>query len=121
MKSTTVYFFSSTQSPVTVTCEIAETLFEKKQGLIGRSSLPDGQGMLFMFSLPWIRCFWMKGVLFPLDIIFIRKKKIVKIIHASCETALFPRFYCGFITAVIECTQGFCQRYGIEIGSRVDF
>ena len=65
----------------TFSVEVATTSAEQQQGLSGRSSLPTDQGMLFMFKTPNRYAFWMKGMKFPLDIVFIKDNKIVSIAH----------------------------------------
>jgi uncharacterized protein len=59
--------------------ELAKTDKEQQQGLSGRNSLPQDQGMLFIFKTPDRYPFWMKGMKFPLDIVFIKNNKIVTI------------------------------------------
>src|SRR3982751_313236 len=52
--------------------EMATTEDEKDIGLMNRSELADGQGMLFDFSPPQLVSMWMKNTLIPLDMIFIQ-------------------------------------------------
>lgn len=54
----------------TVQVEVAKTEAQRAQGLMGRTSLPAGQGMLFVFSYPQILTFWMKGTRMDLSIGF---------------------------------------------------
>lgn len=63
----------------TFSVEIATSSAQQQQGLSGRNSLPQDQGMLFVFKKADRYAFWMKGMKFPLDIIFIRNNKIVTI------------------------------------------
>lgn len=58
---------------------VADTEAKREIGLSGRNSLSDTQGMLFIFDSPTIPSFWMKGMKFPIDIIFLKDKKIVTI------------------------------------------
>src|SRR5487761_657283 len=51
--------------------EVATTSAQQQQGLSGRASLPQNQGMLFIFKTPDRYPFWMKGMKFSLDMIFI--------------------------------------------------
>lgn len=46
-------------------------------GLGQRDSYPDGRGMLFLFDAPYPYGFWMKGMRFPLDMVFLSRGKIV--------------------------------------------
>lgn len=50
--------------------EIADDADERAQGLMGRSTLAQNKGMLFIFPEEDIRTFWMKDTLIPLDILF---------------------------------------------------
>lgn len=50
--------------------EIADDPSEQAEGLMGRTELPEGQGMLFVFRKPQKLSFWMKNTKIPLDIFF---------------------------------------------------
>jgi hypothetical protein len=50
--------------------EIANTAAEREQGLMGRSTLAENQGMLFVFDPPQQASFWMVNTLLPLDVGF---------------------------------------------------
>jgi uncharacterized protein len=63
----------------TFSVELAKTIAEQQQGLSGRNSLPQDQGMLFVFKNADRYPFWMKGMKFSLDMIFIKDDKIVTI------------------------------------------
>lgn len=54
----------------TLRVEIARTPQEQSQGLMQRTSLEEGSGMLFVFEDSAVRSFWMKQTLLPLDILF---------------------------------------------------
>lgn len=51
--------------------EIADTPEKQEKGLMGRKSLPEDQGMLFIYDEPQDLSYWMKDTLISLDIIFI--------------------------------------------------
>jgi len=55
---------------ITVEAEIADEPSEHERGLMGRTVLPEGTGMLFVFGEERTLSFWMKNTLIPLDIIF---------------------------------------------------
>ena len=71
MDETEIEFKNSRNEKIKIKCEIAKTLYQKTKGLMHREDLDLNKGMLFIFTLPWIRIFWMKNVKIPLDIIFI--------------------------------------------------
>ncbi len=57
--------------------DIAATPETRVFGLGGRESYPAGRGMLFLFPEVNQHGFWMKGMHFPIDIIFMRSGRIV--------------------------------------------
>lgn len=64
----------------TLKTEIACTEKEKEYGLMNRTSLPENNGMLFIFNESQTLSFWMKDTLIDLSIAYIDKDwKIVDI------------------------------------------
>lgn len=61
--------------------EIADTQEKRSKGLGGRQALASDEGMLFVFPDTQKRPFWMKGLSFPLDFIWIREDKVVDLLH----------------------------------------
>ena len=51
--------------------ELAVTPAERRQGLSGREPLAPREGMLFVYGEPRLLSFWMNGMLFPLDFVWI--------------------------------------------------
>lgn len=43
----------------------------RAMGLMERTYLEEGAGMLFVFEEPGLHCFWMSNTLIPLDVIFL--------------------------------------------------
>ncbi len=65
-----------------VQTELAVKADERAKGLMGRPSLPEMRGMLFVFDRPGVQCFWMRNTLIPLSIAFLRDDgSIVNIEH----------------------------------------
>lgn len=58
---------------------VADDEDEKVQGLSGVESLDKNTGMLFIYDQPSYYTFWMKGMLFPLDFIWINNNTVVDI------------------------------------------
>ena len=68
------------------TVELAVTAERRSKGLAGRDSLAAGHGMLFVFSGPVVRDFWMEGCHIPLDIAFISPDmRVVKTYRMAVE------------------------------------
>ena len=59
--------------------EIANTKTKREKGLGGRSSLNEGEGMLFLFPKKDQYTFWMKDMQFPIDIIWIADGRVADV------------------------------------------
>lgn len=105
--------------------EIAKTLDEQQVGLSERDSLPQDQGMLFVYDKPDFYNFWMKNMKFPLDIIFIRDNKVVSVAQSAFPPGpnvtnpplIKPD---GMINKVLEVNSGISKKYNIKKGDKVD-
>lgn len=110
----------------TVRAEVAATIEAKQKGLSGRSGLADGQGMLFLFSSTGAQGFWMKGMRFPIDIVWLNGGTVVDIASSvpppasgEADTALqvyYPRLPAN---AAVELGAGVAARAGLKIGDTV--
>jgi len=97
----------------------AELSEDVARGLMGRTSLAEGQGMLFDMRTNAIHRFWMKGVLMPLDIVFIYGGVITGIIESAPAGDETGRFGSG--RYVLEVAGGWCRKRGVRVGQRVEF
>ncbi len=61
----------------TLNVEVADTADKRRKGLGGRESLGQTEGMLFIFDKADRYSFWMKGLKFPLDFVWIRGDTVV--------------------------------------------
>jgi uncharacterized membrane protein (UPF0127 family) len=61
--------------------EIAQTPDQKAKGLGHRKSLAKNWGMLFVYSQPGPYPFWMKGMKFNLDFVFINGIRVVDLVE----------------------------------------
>lgn len=82
-----IFVRNSSGEEIEIIVEIAETSKEKQQGLMGRESLCDNCGMLFVFEEDVEHGFWMKETYIPLSIAFISENgTIIEIQHMEPET-----------------------------------
>ena len=110
------------RSDANVILEIAVTDEEKAKGLMNRASLPENRGMVFVFRPARSVTFWMKDTLISLDMIFINKGKIVKIVKSAIPIQTQILYPSDFeVTEVIEVNGGFTDKYMIETGSTIQF
>lgn len=104
--------------------EITDSPSMRAKGLSGRTSLPQNQGMLFIFKTPGQYSFWMKEMLFPLDFVWIKGGAIVQIDKNikpqdyQPPNSLAPR---QEINQVLELNAGTAERLNIKVGDKIEF
>ena len=102
--------------------EIAETIAQRAQGLMGRKYLPMGAGMLFDFKITGPVVMWMKNTFIPLDILFISEKGvIVNIVRDTVPHSIRHISSIGPVRAVLELPGGSAKQFDIRAGDRVDY
>ena len=92
-------------------------------GLSKYKSIPNSRGMVFVFGKADYYPFWMKGMQFPIDIIYIKNDKVVTVLQnlkpgTSSPTIYYPT---GPANMVLEINAGLSQKDGITKGSEVEF
>lgn len=97
--------------------EIADEPAERQLGLGYRDSLPAGHGMLFVFDRPGRYGFWMKGMRFALDYVFICDGVVVDVqtnvpAPAGDELPVIVRAAADF-DQVLEVSAGFINPEGL--------
>jgi uncharacterized protein len=118
----TVILTRDSGAPVRVKVQLARTPEERQTGLMYRSKLETGTGMLFIFDQPEVQSFWMHNTLIPLDMIFIGGDlRVVGIIEKAEPLTLTPRTVGEKSQYVLEVEGGFSATYGIKKGSQVQF
>ena len=108
----------------TIKLEIAKSQKEITKGLSGRKELKKDKGMLFIFPDYQIRNFWMKDMLFLIDIIWILDNKIIGIeknVPLSTDVPLPIYQSPQAINYVLEVTAGFSDKNNIKINDPVIF
>ena len=111
---------------VTLAVELAATAGERALGLSGRSSIGRNTGMLFIYEADATPGFWMRGMLFPLDIIWIDGQG--EVVGVSSDLAPAPGgsqpslyYPPGPIRYVLEVNAGLAEELRIGPGSRALF
>lgn len=94
---------------------------KRRLGLGNRKELCEKCGMLFVFLEEKEHVFWMKDMLFPLDIIWLKDGKIV-LIEKNISQTSSETFGKGVISdSVIELNAGISDKLGIKEGDIVSF
>lgn len=107
----------------TINVEIADTQEKRIQGLSGRQSLAENQGMLFIFNTPDHYAFWMKGMNFSLDFIWIRGNEVIEITrNVKPEDYEPPKTLVSKdkIDKVLEVNAGVADRLNIKAGDKIE-
>lgn len=106
--------------------EIANNDDLRQKGLSSRENLPSDSAMLFVFNKSGVLNFWMKDMLFPLDLLWINEES--KIVHIeknllpcslSCPTYSSPKNPQSFSKYVLEINGGLSEIHNFSIGDTV--
>lgn len=102
---------------------VASTTEDEEKGLGGRDSMPEDQGMLFVFDNPGIYSFWMKDMQFSLDMVWIGQDKKVVGIASDISPSTYPDVFMAdsAILYVLELNSGAAERFGISTGTKLEF
>ena len=108
---------------VSLVAELAISNEERARGLMHRPSLPDGEGMLFVFDRDQQLSFWMKNTIIPLSIAFIASDGRITEIRDMRPLDLTPVVSARSVRYALEVPQGWFERVGVGPGDvvRIDF
>jgi uncharacterized protein len=101
--------------------EMANTPASREIGMMWRTSVPRGTGMLFDFKVSQPVYFWMENTLSSLDLIFIRADGTIANVAPNAtplSRAVIPS--AGPIVGVLEIGAGEARRLGIAAGQKVN-
>jgi uncharacterized protein len=107
--------------------EVASTAEQHQLGLMERTTLPENQGMIFVYETPQdtLGGYWMYRTRIPLDIAFIDPAGSIVTMHtmqpcASPNAQLCPSYRpTAPYLHVLEVNAGYFARHGVEIGDTV--
>lgn len=111
---------------VNVLADVADTDDKRIKGLDVRDNMTETEGMLFLFDADYPHPFWMNGMKFPLDIIWLDSNKTV--VHIEHSLPPCPnQFDCPNhqpdknARYVLETVAGFSDRHGVTDGTQAQF
>ena len=102
-----------------INAEVAATPEQREIGLMFRTSMPAGDGMLFVFERPSKQCFWMRNTLIPLSVAFLGDDGSVVNIEDMKPRTLDSHCSTQPVRFVLEMNEGWFAKRGIRAGSRV--
>lgn len=110
-----------------VKVDVADTKEKRTKGLGGRESLATDEGMLFIFDKPAQQVFWMKGMLIPLDFIWISGDRVVDILEnrqppaaGQADSTLEKYGPNTPVDKVLEVNANFIKEHNIQVGDRLE-
>jgi len=101
--------------------ELAGTAAEQAVGMMYRTAVPKGTGMLFPRRPVERAAFWMRNTYVPLDIIYIAPGGVIESIHNALPLTEVPIPSRGPVEAVLEIGAGEAARLGIAVGDKVEW
>lgn len=106
-----------------ISIEVAADAASREQGLMNRTHLAKGRGMLFVFPDDAPRWFWMKNTLIPLDILFFDANATLLSMQLNvppCKHDPCPTYASnGPARYVLELSGGSAERLHIESGDQM--
>jgi uncharacterized membrane protein (UPF0127 family) len=101
--------------------EVASRPDQRQRGLMQRTELPAGTGMVFLFPERVEIGFWMKGTLIPLSIAYVDGDRVVSTAEMTpCRDDPCPSYApAGPYTLAVEAPGGFFPSHGVGAGTRM--
>ncbi len=104
--------------------EIVDTDATRAQGLSDRTGLDPNTGMLFIFETPDRYTFWMKDMLFPIDMVFLKDGQVVNIANnvpppATPDEAPAVVQPLQAFNQTLELPAGDADKLGLKIGQKL--
>lgn len=111
---------------VRLLADIADTSQKKGLGLGVRDNMTETEAMLFPMEVEAQHGFWMNGMKFPIDIVWLGSDK--KVVHIEenlqpCPNVLDCKTYTPDRNAlyVLETVAGFTERHNVTVGMQAEF
>lgn len=105
--------------------ELAVSREEKQQGLMHRDRLPEGTGMLFIYTTAEPTRFWNRNVRFPIDILYFDANQAF--LHGDTHVPPCPELPCPVyqsgqpVKYVLELPAGSRERLDLQPGQEFTF
>jgi len=105
----------------TIKVSIANTKDARARGLGGINSLASDEGMLFSFETDGKYQFWMRDMLFPIDILWLDSDGRVVDMRENASPYTYPEVFTPNLTAryVLELPAGFARDNNVGLGDIV--
>ncbi len=103
--------------------DVVSNTYTLSKGLSGRAPISNNEGMFFVFDKLDRHAFWMKDMLFAIDIIWIDENFVINHIEKNVAPDTYPKIFYPNEPAmyVLEILAGETDSLGIKIGDKVNF
>lgn len=100
--------------------EVVRSTYERSRGLMFRTEMDPGWGMLFLFESPRVHRFWMRNTYIPLDMVFLSEDDAVVCIVEQTQPLTQDGRGCDKPSLhVLELVGGAAKRHGLRAGMEV--
>jgi uncharacterized membrane protein (UPF0127 family) len=99
--------------------QLALTPEQRQTGLMWRKTMPQHEGMLFIFEQPTQQCFWMKNTLIPLTAAFVADDGTVVNLQDMKPQTTEPHCSAKPVRYVLEMNKGWFEKKGLKAGSKL--
>lgn len=97
--------------------QVATSDAQRQIGLMGRTAMPENEGMLFVFEQPATQCFWMRNTPLALTAAFIDDKGVI--VNLADMAPQSEASHCSQrpVPYVLEMNQGWFAKRKLKAGS----
>ena len=99
--------------------EVAVNDAQRERGLMFRKSMPQDEGMLFVFDDPGYYAMWMKNTLLPLSVAFVDRAGVILNIADMEPQTLDTHLSNGPALYAIETNKGWFAAHHVQAGDKV--
>jgi len=99
--------------------QVALTPEQHQIGLMYRTEMPQGEGMIFVFQTPSKQCFWMKNTVLPLTAAFIADDGTIVNLEDMKPQTTDAHCSAKPVRFVLEMNQGWFAKKGIKPGFKL--
>jgi uncharacterized membrane protein (UPF0127 family) len=102
-----------------IDAQVAATQEQRATGLMFRNNMPQSEGMLFVFELASVQCFWMKNTVLPLTAAFVADDGTI--VNLADMQPLTTDSHCSTqpVRYVLEMNQAWFGKKGIKPGFKL--
>ena len=102
-----------------IDAQLARSPSEREIGLMFRESMPEHEGMLFVFEQPNVQCFWMRNTILPLTAAFIADDGTI--VNLADMEPMNETSHCSAkpVRYVLEMNQGWFAQRNIAPGAKL--